>query len=132
MRPNDFILNSDYLSIAQIDNSTYTITIGAGTLQPYPQTGWISTQTFDFTIPSQQGIIDRILIKKDSSDYALGSKLSFTASANVSGYVNVYRASKTKLRVDVTLNNIDNANPSSYPNMTFKVKVARFYPPNVF
>lgn len=132
MRPNDFILNSDYLSIAQINNSTYTITIGAGTLQPYPQTGWVSTQTFDFTIPSYQGIIDRVLIKKDSNDYVLGTTHSFMASANVGGHINVYRASKTKLRVDVTLSNTDNANPSSYPNMTFKVKVARFYPPNVF
>lgn len=130
MRPSDFKLNSDYLSIAQIDAKTYTVTVGAGTLQP----GQYLVQNFNFTIPSRQGAIDRILIKKDSSDYIAGSFAHFYIGVGnpIHGYLSVFHSSKTNLRAELALWNTDTSNPHSYPNMSFKIKVASFHPPNVF
>ena len=130
MKPSDFRLNSDYLSIAQISAKSYPITVGAGTLQP----GQYLTQNFDFTIPSQQGAIDRVSIKKDSLDYIAGSFIMFYIGVNdpIRGYLSVFHSSKTNLRAELVLWNIDYDNPHSYPNMAFRIRVATFHPPNVF
>lgn len=132
MKPNEFIMNTDYLSIAQIDTNSYLITVGAGTLQPNSST----TQNFDFTIPARQGAIDRVLIKKDSQDYLVGSYMRFyignDPASLIYGYLTVYHSSKTNLRAELILWNPDLNNALSYPNMAFRIRVATFHPPNVF
>lgn len=133
MKPSDFILNSDYLSIAQVDSKEYTLTIGGGSLVVNAYT----EQNLDFTTTAQTGSIDRILISKDGGDYMLGSYMSLFPtwasdySNNVGGFIHVFRVSKTKLRAQVMLQNYGSGT-STYPSMSFRIKVSSFKPPNVF
>lgn len=133
MKPSDFKLNSDYLSIAQVDSNTYNVTVGAGSLAVNSYT----EQNFDFNTRGQQGAVDRILIKKDSGNYMLGSYMTLIPtwssdfSNNVSGFIQIYRTSKTNIRAKLVLQNFGQGT-STYPNMTFSIKVCSFKAPNVF
>ena len=128
MKPHKFILNSDYLSIAQTNRNTYTVYVGGGTLQPAGYT----EQNFDFAIKSNQGAVDRILIKKDSDPYLVGSYMSLAPTSKIFGFLEVYRTSPTNLRAQLVLENQLGETAESYPNMTFTINVASFRPPNVF
>lgn len=129
-KPSDFILNSDYLSIAQTGRSSHTATFGGGTLQPAGYVGDYVVQHVDFTITSELGAIDRIMISDNGSDYYVGSQMSVAPSANVVGFLNVYRVSKNVIRAELVLTN--NANTTStYPTIIFRIKITSFKPPNV-
>ena len=133
MKPSDFTLNSDYLSIAQVDSNTYNVYVGGGTLVQ----GGYSEQNFDFTTASQQGSVDRILIDKDGGGYRLGSYMTLIPTwssgydNNVAGFIQVFRTSSTNLRAQLVLENAGSGT-STYPAMTFQIKVSSFKPPNVF
>ena len=127
MKPNDFILNSDYLSIAQVSSNSYTVSIAAGNLAGNAYT----EQDFDFTIRTQKGASDRIMINKDSGRYYLGSYRQIEPATDVYGFVQAYRTEANKLHVKVVLENYSDTT-SAYPAMTFKLKVSSFRPPNVF
>lgn len=133
MRPSDFILNSDYLSIAQVSSNKYDITVGAGSLTVNNS----STQNFDFNTSAQTGIIDRVSISKDGGSFRIGSNMTFyptwqsDLSNNVRGDLFVYRIDKTHIRVQIILQNYGTGT-STYPSMTFSIKVSSFRPPNVF
>ena len=131
MKPSNFILNSDYLSIAQTSTNEYTVYVGGGTLQINQYT----RQNFDFNTTSQKGTIDRILIKKDGQNYLVGSYMdiypSWSGDNNVAGYLHVFRTSATNIRAELVLDNMS-AGAATYPSMTFKIKVSSFRPPNVF
>lgn len=132
-KPSSFILNSDYLALAQVDNQTYNVSVSAGTLA---QDGY-TEQNFNFTTSSQSGAIDRIAIKNGNNDYLLGSYMRLEPSwntsytDNVAGFLQVFRTSSTNIRVQFMLQNFSSGT-ASYPAMTFTVKVSRFLPPNVF
>ena len=131
-KPSDFILNSDYLSIAQISKNSFNITIGAGSLVVNGNT----QQNFDFPIKLQPGAIDRIMISKDYGDYLLGSYMELIPtweqdySNNVRGYLRVFRTSSSTIRAQLSLDNYGQGT-STYPMMTFTIKVSSFCPPNV-
>jgi hypothetical protein len=127
MRPSDFILNSDYLSIAQTGRNTFTLTIGGGTL---PVNGY-SEQNLDFPINAVTGAIDRIMISKDSGNYRLGSVMTAYPNNDVRCDVAVYRNASNTLRAQVILQNYSGGT-ATYPSMTFGIKVSTFMPPNVF
>ena len=133
MKPSDFILNSDYLSIAQTSSNKYDIVVGAGSLTPNNT----STQNFDFSTTAQTGAIDRIMISKDGDSFRIGSNMTFYPtwqgdfSNNVRGDLFVYRIDKTHIRAQVILQNYGTGT-STYPTMTFSIKVSSFRPPNVF
>lgn len=131
MKPSDFILNSDYLSIAQVGSNEYNVNVGAGSLQINSYTD----QNFDFATSAQKGSIDRILISKDGGNYRLGSYMTvaptWSGNNRVLGFIEVYRTSSTNIRAKVVLENYGSGT-STYPNMTFKIKVSSFRPPNVF
>lgn len=127
MYPSDFIMNSDYLSIAQVDSNTYTASFEGGTLQgEYDYT----EKVLNFTTKAQQGSVDRILISKDGDPYELASRLQLNPSGQIFGFVEVYRTSRTNLRVQMVLENYDQS-AQTYPAMTFKIKVSSFKAPNV-
>ena len=134
MKPSKFTMNSDYLSIAQVDRQTYTLTIGGGSLAP----GAYIEQNFDFTTAPQQGSVDRILISKNGSDFRLGAYMTLIPTwdpgynNNVYGFLNIIRTSSTNLRGQLILENAAVSATSTYPAMAFTIKVASFKPPNVF
>ena len=132
MKPSDFILNSDYLSIAQLDAKEYTVYVGGGSLQIDGYT----EQNFNFTTSTQQGVMDRILIKKDNQDYLLGAYMELFPTWNdpgqkVSGFIHVFRPDSKTIRAQLVLENRA-SEVSSYPSMTFTIKVSSFEPPNIF
>lgn len=134
MKPSDFTMNSDYLSIAQVAKNEYSVYVGGGTLV---QDGYI-IQNFDFASTEPKGAVDRILISKDGGDYMVGSYMTLFPtwapdfSNNVVGYISVYRTSATNLRAQLILENHALSGNSTYPSITFKIKVSSFEPPNVF
>ena len=127
MRPSDFILNSDYLSIAQVSSNTYTVTVGGGTLVAQGFT----EQNFDFKIRTAEGASDRVMISKDGGRYYLGSYRQIEPATDVVGFVHVYRTSGNNIRTQVVLENYS-ASTVTYPAMTFSIKVSSFLAPNVF
>jgi hypothetical protein len=126
-KPNDFILNSDYLSIAQVSSNTYTVNVATGTLAGNSYT----EQDFNFKIRTQKGASDRIMINKDSGRYYLGSYRQINPATNVYGFIQAYRTDADTLHAKLVLENYNNAS-STYPAMTFSIKVTSFRPPNVF
>lgn len=128
MKPSDFILSSDYLSIAQISSGDYTVNVSSGTL---PANGGNTEQNFDFSTTAQNGAIDRVLISKDGGRYYVGSYRSINPATNVYGFISVYRTSATNIRAQVVLEN-QSTSQVTYPAITFNIKVFNFVPPNVF
>ena len=128
MKPHKFILNSDYLSIAQTNRNTYNVYIGSGTLQP----GGYTEQNFDFAIQSNAGAIDRILIAKDSDPLLVGSYMNLAPTSTIFGFLQVFRTSPTNIRAQLVLENQMGTGAESYPGMVFTIRVASFKPPNVF
>ena len=126
-KPSDFILNSDYLSIAQVSSNTYTATFSGGSLAGNGYT----EQNIDFKARAQAGASDRILIKKDSGRFTLCSYRSLNPSSDVYGFIHVFRTSPDNIRAQFVLENYS-LNTSNYPAMTFTIKVTSFRPPNVF
>ena len=127
MKQNKFILNSDYLSIAQTNTSENTVYVGGGTLLPHQHT----EQFFDFTVPAQKGAIDRTYINYDNNGWMIGSIMRISLSIELTGIVHVFRTNSNTLRVQFLLENYS-GNTNSYPSMTFTIRVASFRPPNVF
>lgn len=127
MYPDDFIMSSDYLSIAQVGSNTYNVSVNGGTLEG--NNGY-TEQVFNFTTKAQQGSVDRILISKDGDPYELASRLQLNPNGQIFGFLQVYRTSKTNLRAQLVL---ENYGPSSetYPAMAFKIKISSFKSPNV-
>lgn len=130
-RPSDFILNSDYLSIAQTGRSEHTATFAGGTLQPGGSAGDYVVQTTDFTIPSEPGSIDRIMISTNGGDFYIGSQTSFEAAPLAYGSLDVCRITKNTMRATmVVANSSDYVN--TFPSMSFRIKITSFRPPNIF
>lgn len=133
MKPSNFTMNSDYLSIAQVGRNTYNVYVGGGSLVA----GGYTEQNFDFASNAPKGSIDRILISKDGDNYRLGSYMTLVPTwdsgfnNNVVGFIQVFRTSPTNIRAQLVLENYAFAT-STYPSMVFSIKVCSFEPPNVF
>ena len=128
MKPNKFIVNTDYLSLAQIGKQELFFAVPAGTV---PAGGQV-VRDGDFTVTSQKGAIDQILIRQDDHNYRLGYSLSVVSGNDIIGTTDVYRTSASNMRVRVTINNLFSSSVLNYPAMTFRVKVSSFKPPNIF
>ena len=133
MKPSNFTLNSDYLSIAQTGRNTYSFNVSGGSLA----VGGYTEQNFDFTTQPQNGSVDRILISKNGGNFMLGAEMTLVPVGSpdfiniIAGFLRVYRTSSTNLRAKFVLEN-QGSNTTSYPPMSFTVRIASFKPPNVF
>lgn len=130
MKASDFTLNSDFLSVAQNASKEFTVHVGAGSLMP----GEMSNQEFNFVSPTSNGSIDRIMIKKDSGEYWVGYHLDFYLEDRglIVGALDILRPDKTNIQAKLVIWSNAAYETISYPNMTFKIKVASFKVPNVF
>lgn len=132
-KPNDFIMNSDYLSIAQIGSNTFDIIVPSGTLVVNGYT----EQNFDFAVTPINGAIDRVYINKDGAGYLLGSYMNLTpvysdnGNTYITGALRVFRTAPDNIRAQLVLQNYGQST-TSYPAMNFTIKVSSFRPPNVF
>ena len=122
--PNRFIMNTDYLSIAQSSKSTLTLIKNGGTVPAYGQ----FIESTDFTVKSEKGAVERFFVSINDADFKLGS----VADSPTGGSINLYRVSPNTIRAEFIVNNIFNPSPISYPLTKFIIKVVTFRPPNVF
>lgn len=129
-KPNDFILNSDYLSLAQTSRTEFTANFAAASFTP----GVPFEKTEDFNVPSSPGAIDMCLISLNGSDYHVGSWLDLSSiypNPQVSVYLTVYRINATTMQV--RLHGFTSYSGGyNLPAQTLKIKVSSFKPPNIF
>lgn len=123
-KPNTFIMNTDYMSIAQTDKYTHVYTVNGGTVAAHDQ--FITYA--DFTVPSQKGSIDKLFVSVNDGPLKIGNRCGFL---NI-GYVDFYRTSPTNLRAELVINNAMGNTPINYPLLKFTIKGVMFKPPNVF
>lgn len=130
-KPNDFILNSDYLALAQTSKTEFTAYFPAASFTP----GYAYNTHQDFTVPSSPGAIDMCLVSLNGGEYKSASNIDLS---NLYGSqplyflaIQVYRVGATTMRV--SLHGFTNYTYGyNMPLQTVKVKVASFKPPNVF
>ena len=125
MKPNEFILNTDYLSLAQTNQKTISAFFA-----PEPFSGGQAHNRYqDYNIPRPQGAIDRILISHNGGNFRVGDRLVISSSPNIV-YVKVYRTNPSTIRVHLHVY----TSQSSYnmPTQNIQVKVDSFKPPNVY
>ena len=128
MKPNDFTMNTDFLSIAQTGRHKFTVVVPGGTV---PAGGQVDT-SYDLSIPSQKGAIDQMLIRQDSGNYLVGHAYSIYKNSDAIGTLRADRTTPSNLHVSVQINNLFSSSSLTYPTMTFTIKVNTFLPPNVF
>lgn len=126
--PNKFIMNTDYLSIAQSGKYSHNYIRNGGTVPAYGQI----VEHQDYTVPSQKGSIDQVMISLNGGALQLGTRYGFDLENNGGGYLEVYRANPTTLRAELWINNINNPSPVNFPLLNFTIKGVTFLPPNVF
>lgn len=125
-KPNDFILNTDYLSLAQTNKAELTAYFPAETFTP----GYAHDRNQDFTVPSSPGAIDTFMISHNGGDFKLGGFLALSINTQVLSII-VYRLNANTIRVK--LHEFTNKTGGySMPAQTIKVKLVSFKPPNVF
>lgn len=124
-KPSDFILNSDYLTLAQYGETRYTIYVPSG------NTSVALDITRDFTVPSQAGALDRVLITVDGQT-TVGMAADFQLSSlDVGGaIVQLYRTSPNNMQAHVY--SMSYGTSIDYPAHTITIRVACFKPPNIF
>lgn len=131
-RPSDFILNSDYLSIAQTNRGSFTITIPPGNLQPAGQTGDTVDLTFSYKYPASTGSIDRFMVKVDDWKYeaAFYIVITFGENEEAIGYISLYRANPTTIKARYFVGNRSQS-IITYQSFPIKIKITSFHSPNV-
>ena len=131
-KPSDFILNTDYLSIAQTSTKTQTLLVPASIIATQ------SNLEYDFNYVEHAGTVSRFLIRAGDDFYTVGNELIvkpiWDSSNKVLGNIRVYRISDTQCRFSLTYQNMNSDpinNPSSCPEMLYSIKIASFKSPNV-
>jgi len=137
MKPDDFDLNSDYLTLANVDNYAETITVPAVTV---PAGG---KYKFNYDITAKKPIkatFVRMCVHhnkwSDSTIWGVGGFGSTAWMDNghrIVETMNSYSLSDNKIRFTSTIS-LDPASSSNVtvPAHTIKVRISRFKIPNVF
>lgn len=122
-KASDFIMNTDFLALAQTGTAEFTAVFPAETMPA----GQSFSRTRDFTLKSVNGAIDRILISRNNGNFTVGASLTILTTPALSVFV--YRPNASTLRI-----RLYGYASSAYsmPAQTIKVKISSFRPPNVF
>ena len=128
MKPSDFIMNTDYLALAQSGKFEFTATFPSETFAH----GNSYSRERDFSVPSTKGAIDRVLISQNGGNYVIGNYYlipynSITDTVSIT----VFRVNANTLRVRLYAH-VGGSSDFVMPAQTIKVKISCFQPPNVF
>lgn len=126
-KPSDFIMNTDYLSLAQNKTEEITATFPQAT---YGVSETIS-QTIDKASTTTNGAIDQMLISLNGGDYTVGCSTTYLDKSRGGGFVIwAYRLNSTTLRIRMSG---WSGSPGSWtiPAQTVKIKISTFAPPNI-
>lgn len=123
MKPNDFTMNTDFLSLAGTGTASFTANFGAETISA----GNTFTREQEFKVDATKGAIDRVLLSRNGSTYTVGNSVYVQTG---DGYftVVVFRPNSFTLRIRIHGYAINNF---YLPAQTIKAKVASFKPPNI-
>lgn len=132
MRPRDFILNSDYLTLANVENRTYTATVPS-TVIP---SGGLYSVTFNFTCKNVPKTITRAYMhhSKWQNQNAWGvGRLGDTIweDGNNMFYERMFVSTPSDNTIRLTVE-IQGTVGATIPMHEIIVKVFRFKVPNVF
>lgn len=125
-KSNGFILNSDFLSLAQTDTNNFTAFFQAENFSA----GYSHDRTKEFKTSYSPGAIDMFLVSINDSEYILGAKVTISRfSPTVS--ISIRRTAPQTIQVRL---HVYTSQPGGYnmPAQTVKVRIASFKPPNVF
>lgn len=125
-KPSDFIMNSDYLSLAQTSSDELTAYFPQATIQggqPY-------TTYQDFQVKATPGAIDMFLVSLNGTDYVVGPEYVISDST---AFLNVVAFRNTPSTIRVQLHGYTSYSGGYVmPTQTIKLKISSFKPPNVF
>jgi hypothetical protein len=139
-KPSNFILNSDYLTIAQASSTEpYTVYFAS---QPFPTTaGVINSFHIDQEIPSNAvaGAVDRVVIEYNGTRYVADRidkpadpLLEYELEYDQFWILTVFRKDRTTLVARVTyFPPTRSSSVPSTPALTFTISATSFRPPNV-
>ena len=139
-KPSDFIMNTDYLTIAQASRlSPTTVTFPSQTF-PTDSSGMHAFYLErEVSFPASAGSIERFYIQYDgvwnsASQLSGGGGYDYTISGSKQGWsLHLYRknANTITARCDYTPPEQAQTTPST-PALTFQISAVSFKPPNVF
>lgn len=137
-RPNRFILNSDYMSMAQAGNHEVDIVLPAGTT-----VGTTGTTERSVVLPTVKGAVPRYLLSYQTTVYDMESQTTVnrTITVPINGAIKIW-SSNGYPTYDVYISRLDantmqayavvttlNAN-QHFDSLTFRLRVSYMYPPN--
>ena len=132
MRPNDFIMNSDYLTLANIENCTFEAFVPGG---PIPASG-LYTAEFNFKYQNIPQTISRTYIHhsmwSNPNLWGIGSHGDSTFSdGGGTFYERMFVSTPANDTVNLRVE-IQGTNGATIPAHTVTIKVFRFKVPNLF
>ena len=139
-RPNRFILNTDYMSLAQASNHQFNVTLPPGTSGD----NYIGTTSRDIRLPAVKGAIPRYLVSIETGilepdNQTITKKVITVPSQGIfwiyseqvwpSWLVTISRKDKDTISFYAMVETWDpNEN---FPSLTFKLRISYMYPPNI-
>lgn len=130
MKPNDFILNSDYIALSTAITTTHTVAFAGGTIEYEPFTTPFATQTINITVPKIEKAEFQYMLSLDGNNWYPASALAFDFNSTITGRVIVARTSKTNLEVYLLAANL-NGPTASYPSKKFWIKETAVIAPDI-
>lgn len=125
-KPSDFIMNTDYLALAQYAQTEITAVFPS----EYFSAGDY-TREQDFTIPATNGAIDRVLISENNGDYYVGSIIAHqNQNENYFYAFSIFRPTKNTIRVRLYVYT-SGYDGFTMPTTTIKAKISSFKAPNI-
>lgn len=143
MKPNDFIVNTDYLGLAQTGRSDeFAVNFPAKTYPSQNYTFWDADDYQDFYFPTVKGAIDKFRIKIDGGSWVVGNSFTRVPTFNFNtmqngndGYsILIYRINANTIRVRCIRHaptGTFSAVPTA-PAVSFRARGVAFRPPNAF
>ena len=140
-RPNRFILNTDYMSLAQAGYYQFNVVMSAGTTSSTA----VDFQSKDFKVTAPKGSIPRYLFSYETTVYNMETQELETKTITLptAGMIRIWDGMMGYPLWDIILSRKDAStlnifaivqtiNPNeNYNSITFKLRISYMYPPNV-
>ena len=140
-RPNRFIMNTDYMTMAQVGNHSVNVVMPTGTSGD----NCIAYISKDIDLPSANGAIPRYLITYQTTVYNMDTQQLEIKNITVPTYgmvrlwtssmgypTHMIMLSRKNANTITVSDMVKTFDPNeNFPSVTFKVEVSYIYPPNV-
>lgn len=133
MKPNDFILNSDYIALSTVSTTTKQVTFPGGTIEYQTISIPFVEKTIEISVPQIDRAGFQYLLSTDGVKWIPSNQLSFDFNSAITGYLVVSRvnaADKYTLKITMLAANHSGAT-ASYPAKTFWIKEAAITAPDM-